>query len=372
MSASPFAVTRRRLFAAPALLLAPAACAAAEPGLPGLLPDGPYHPGAALTAYRARDQRTFEAARGDIGLDTPYFAASSTKLYVTALLLQSVQDGRIDLDAPFRRYLSGPETQGLNTFGGQDRTGAITLRQLMAHTSGLPDFFEPDNSRTGLFAELTQGRDRALTFPEAMDITRRLGAHAPPGAQDKAVYSDANYQVLGKVIEAVEGAPFADVFRRRIAEPLSLQATWVYSDPADTRPRPLRFREAEMRIPRYMAFTQADGGVVTTAREALAFVRAFYEGRLFDRSRLAALQDFRPMFFPLEYGTGMMRFQLPSAMTGFRKLPPLIGHSGLSGAVIFHSPESGLFLAGTVNQVDRRSAAYQLLARAALALEGAA
>lgn len=371
MLPAPIDLTRRRLLGAPALLLAPAACAAPAPGLEGLLPDGPYHPGAALIAYRARDQRTFEAAHGDIGLDTPYFAASTTKLYVTAILLQMAQEGRIDLDAPFRRQLSGPETQGLNTFGGQNRTEAITLRHLMAHTSGLPDFFEPD-SRKGLFADLTQGRDRGLTFPEAMDITRRLGAHAPPGAQDKAIYSDANYQVLGKVIEAVEGAAFAEVFRRRIVEPLSLRSTWIYSDPADARPRPLRFRDAEMRIPRYMAFTQADGGVVTTAREALAFIRAFFEGRLFDRGRLSALQDFRPMFFPLEYGTGMMRFQLPAAMTGFRKLPPLIGHSGLSGAVIFHSPQSGLYLAGTVNQVDRRSAVFQLLARAVLALEGAA
>jgi hypothetical protein len=59
-------------------------------------------------------------------------------------------------------------------------------------------------------------------------------------------------------------------------------------------------------------------------------------------------------------------------MTGFRKLPPLIGHSGLSGAVIFHSPQSGLYLAGTVNQVDRRSAVFQLLAKAVLALEGEA
>jgi len=372
MALNPKALTRRHIFAAPALLLAPGACAAPTPGLEGLLPQGPYHPGAALIAYRARDQRTFEAARGDIGLDTPYFAASTTKLYVTAILLQLAQDGRIDLDAPFRCHLTGPETERLNTYGGQDRTDAITLRQLMAHTSGLPDFFEPDNTRIGLFADLTQGRDRAITFAEAMEITRRLGSLAPPGAQDKAFYSDANYQVLGKVIESVEGARFTEVFRRRLAEPLSLRSTWIYSDPEDARARQMRFRAAEMRIPNYMAFTQADGGVVTTTRDALAFVRAFFEGRLFDRRRLAALQDFRPMFFPLEYGTGMMRFQLPAAMTGFRKLPPLIGHSGLSGAVIFHSPESGLFLAGTVNQVDRRSAVFQLLAQAAMTLEAAA
>lgn len=365
-------VHRRHLLAAPALLLAPTACAAPAPGLAGVLPDGPYHPGAVLAVHRARDGALLEAARGDLGLDTPYFGASTTKLYVTAILLQMVEEGRIDLDAPFRRYFSGPETDRLNTFGGQDQTGAITLRHLMAHTSGLPDFFEADNARSGLFQSLVRSEDRALTFGEAMDITRRLGAVSAPGKSERAVYSDTNYQVLGKVIEAVDGEGFAAAFDRRISRKLGLKSTWIYSDPTDTRPRPLRFGTTEMKIPRYMAFTQADGGVVTTAREALAFTRAMFEGKLFDKARLAALQDFRPMFFPLEYGTGMMRFQLPGAMTAFRKIPPMIGHSGLSGAVLFHMPERGLTFAGTVNQVDRRSAVFQMLAKAALVIEAGA
>ena len=362
-------LNRRHLLAAPALLLAPTACAAPAPGLAGVLPEGPFHPGAALAVYRARDGAILETSRGDLGLDTPYFGASTTKLYVTAIVMQMVEEGRLDLDAPFRRYVSGPETERLNTFGGEDRTGAITLRHLMAHTSGLPDFLEPDNARTGVFRSLIQGQDRALTFPEAMEITRRLGAVSPPGKADKAVYSDTNYQILGKVIETLDGVAFSTAFDRRVVRPLGLSSTWIYSDPKDARPRPLRYREGEMRIPGYMAFTQADGGVVTTAREGLAFIRAFFDGRLFDRARLPALQDFRPMFFPLEYGTGMMRFQLPGAMTGFRKIPPMLGHSGLSGAILFHMPERGLTFAGTVNQVDRRSAVFQMLAKAALVLE---
>ena len=362
-------ISRRHLLAAPALLLAPAACAAPPRDLAGLLPEGSYNPGGVLVAHRARDNVIFEGARGDLGLDTPYFGASTTKLYVTAMLMQLVEEGRLDLDAPFRRHVGGRETERLNIYGGEDRTGAITVRHLMAHTSGLPDFLEPDNSRAGLFQSLVRGQDRKLTFAEAMEITRRLGAAGLPGKTDRALYSDANYQILGKVIEALDGETFDKAFDRRIVRRLGLASTWIYTDPQDARPRPLRYGEGEMRIPEYMAFTRADGGVVTTAREALAFVRAFFEGRLFDKARVAGLQDFRPMFFPLEYGTGMMRFQLPGAMTGFRKIPPMLGHSGLSGAVLFHMPERGLSLAGTVNQVDRRSTVFQVLAKAALLLD---
>ncbi|MFM8939888.1 MAG: serine hydrolase domain-containing protein, partial [Phenylobacterium sp.] len=214
--------------------------------------------------------------------------------------------------------------------------------------------------------DLISGKDRRLTFGEAMEIARRMGASGPPGAGARAAYSDTNYQILGKVIETLDGAEFHTAFERRIVRPLGLSSTWIYSDPDDRRPRLLRYREAELAIPQAMTFAQADGGVVTTAREGLSFVRAFFEGRLFNSARLSPLQDFRPMFFPLEYGTGMMRFQLPGAMTGLQKLPPLIGHSGLSGAILFHAPARGLSFAGTVNQVDRRSTVFQLLARAVM------
>lgn len=360
---------RRQILAASALLLSPSACSAPTKSLASLLPEGPDHPGAALVVHRASDNAVFEAAHGDINLDTAYFGASTTKLYVTAILLQLMEEGRLDLATPFRRLLRGPETDRLNLYGGLDRTDAITIRQLMSHTSGLPDFLEPDNSRTGLFQSLVQGQDRTLTFADAMEITRRLGATSPPGRADRALYSDANYQILGKVIEALDGAPFTIAFDRRIRRQLGLRSTWIYADPKDNRPRPLRYGDRPMRIPEYMTFTQADGGIVTTARDGLTFARAFFVGRLFDKARLAGLQDFRPMFFPLAYGTGLMRFRLPGAMTGFRTIPPMLGHSGLSGAVLFHMPERGLTFAGTVNQVDRRSAVFQLLAKAALFME---
>ncbi|MCA6295791.1 MAG: hypothetical protein IM595_00575, partial [Phenylobacterium sp.] len=56
-------VNRRHLLAATGLLLPTAACAAPAPGLAGLLPEGAYHPGGALVAYRRRDSQTFEAAQ---------------------------------------------------------------------------------------------------------------------------------------------------------------------------------------------------------------------------------------------------------------------------------------------------------------------
>ncbi|MFO0294245.1 MAG: hypothetical protein ACK51F_13000 [Rhodospirillales bacterium] len=104
---------------------------------------------------------------------------------------------------------------------------------------------------------------------------------------------------------------------------------------------------------------------MTTAREGLALVRAFFEGGWFDARRLPAIQDWWAMVFPLRCGTGPMRFALPRWMTGLRPMPALVGHSGLSGAFLFHAPDSGTYHAGTVNQIEPRDLPFRLLAKVA-------
>lgn len=326
--------------------------------------DGRRCTGIVLSAHDRRDGRSVHHAAGDLDPDRPFFAASVTKLLTAALVFQQADDGRVDLDAPFRRWLPGPETAGLNRHGGIDHTELITVRHLLAHTSGLPDHFQPD-SGAGHYAGLLRGEDRACDFAAALAIARRLGAVGAPGTL-RAHYSDTNYQLLGRLLETLAQRPLAEQMHARLFAPLGLTRTWLYTDPQDRRPKPMRHGARDLTIPRAMAATGADGGLVTTAREGLALVRAFFEGGWFDARRLPELQDWRPMFFPLRHGTGLMRFALPRWMTGFRTLPPLLGHSGLSGAFLFHAPSLGTFYAGTVNQIEPRSAPFRLLARVAL------
>lgn len=337
------------------------------------LVDGRLHTGAALALHRARDGAGFAGGAGDLSPDTPVYAASATKLLVAVLVRQLEAEGRLARADPFRRHLPGPETGGLSVIGGRDRTGEITLAQLLAHTSGLPDYFEgaapgfPRRRREGLLARLLAGRDEGWTFAEAMAIARRMGARHPPGQTRRAHYADTNFQILGRVIEAAEGAPLAEVMRRRLFAPLGLRQTWLACDPADDRPAPLRHGLCALRLPRAMASFQGDGGLVTTAREGLALLRAAFDGRHLPAGTLTEGQVWRPVFFPLDYGEGVMRFAPPRWMTGLRRLPAFFGHSGLSGAFLFHCPALGLSLAGTTNQIARPSAPFRLMLRAALA-----
>ena len=185
---------------------------------------------------------------------------------------------------------------------------------------------------------------------------------SPPGT-GSALYSDTNFQLLGRLIEEATGVSYAESLRIEIIEPLGVEGTWLYVDPADTRPAPLRDRKNRLDIPKAMTSFGPDGGIVATVGDLMTFLRGFFEGRLFDPSIIPQLQRYNRIFFPLEYGVGFARFRLPRIFSPWAPSPELIGHSGLSGAFAFFAPERNTYLAGTVNNLARPSRSFRLMLR---------
>lgn len=299
--------------------------------------------------------------------ERPYFIASTTKLFTTAIVMQLRNEGLLRLDDPICDHLEPEVVRGLNVQGGLDRSAEVTVRQLLSHTSGIPDYFErkrPDGST--LLSDMLR-TDRGWSFEEALEIARSLKPTNPPGDTNTAKYSDTNYQLIGAVIEARTGRTFEAALRDRIFAQLGLSSTWLFTMATLERydeVAPMLNGAERVRIPRAMASFGPDGGIVSTARDQLTFLRAFVAGELFPRSFLDEMtSEWRRWRFPLDYGTGIMRFALPRVMTLGRAFPPMIGHSGASGAVLFHSPARKVFVAATVNQIAKRSLSFQLLSR---------
>ena len=128
------------------------------------------------------------------------------------------------------------------------------------------------------------------------------------------------------------------------------------------------YGERPVAIPQAMASVRADGGIVSTALDGITFLQAFMTGRLFPTEYLDEMQrTWNPVFPPLEYGVGMMRFALPRYYTLFKEVPPMVGHSGASGAVLYYVPALDLYVSGTVNQIKKRSLSYNLMTRLVMA-----
>ncbi len=327
-----------------------------------------------------------------MGPDTPAFLASITKLYTAAVLLRLAERGAVDLDLPMADYLRPEIVHGLHILNGSDNTRAITVRNQLEHTSGLPDYFT-DRPRGGrsLAEQLSSEGDRSWILAEvAARVRTELQPHFLPQPKDarkpRIRYSDTNYQLLGAIVESVAGAPFYEVLAREILVPLGLGQTYIFphrrSDP-EVDPARIWIGDAPRDLPLTMGSFGPDGGIVAPLEEAATFIRSLMNGRVFERAETLEAMFTRWNRFglpldrvalqlpswPVAYGAGIMRFQLPPALNGFRRMPAVFGHSGSTGAWLFYCPELDVVLAGTVNQATAGALPYRVVPRLLRALD---
>ena len=296
--------------------------------------------------------------------ETPYFIASVTKLYTAAIVMQLYEENCIDLNAPISQYLPASLTRGIHVYKGIDYSERIKVSELVNQSSGLADH-ETEKPRGGksVMDELKAGHDRFIDTAEAIGIVQSLSPHFPPGTRGKAYYSNANYRLLGAIIESVTGRPMAENFAERICARLGLERTYLYDW---TAPRPgdvpatIYLKGAPAQVPMYLASNKSDGGLVSTVSECIIFLRAFFEGRLFDKTLLERMMTWNSIFFPLRYGYGLMYFQLPRFFWP-TPLPEFVGHSGSTGSFAFVCPSRSMYMAGTVNQIANPSKPFFLM-----------
>lgn len=342
----------------------------------------PLYSGITISAYRQSDASHYQFNAGNLDARTPYFATSIAKFYAAAILMQLRDEGKIAFDTPFKSYLPGCKLCiEIHVKDAVDYTDQITIRHLMSHTSGLGDFFIFRNRARALQHAIADGYDTAWSFDDVISRTRSHGAIEAPGVSPKALYTDSNFHILGKVIEAIEQKTFSQVVKDRITGPLGLTASYIFNDPSDTRPVNLMSGARDVVVPRSMSSFQADGGLVTTSREGLIFLRSFFEGYLFDRRRIRDLYDWKPMFPPVSYGLGVMRveptrllgvrFRLREPWNFTRVLPKVYGHYGFGGSFVFYAPEIKVYVSGTTNQLTdpARSIALSLKVMEAIAYD---
>lgn len=115
---------------------------------------------------------------------TPFFMASVTKLYIAAAILKLYEQAKVGLDNSITEYLPESLVSGIHRWNGVDYTEQITIRHLLNHTSGLPDWLEdhPKGER-GLLEQVAEEEDRLIGIEEAMEYVRnKLVPHFPPAA----------------------------------------------------------------------------------------------------------------------------------------------------------------------------------------------
>lgn len=309
-----------------------------------------------------KEDFTWFGASGNLSTDQSYFIASTTKLFTTALVLRLKSEGKLSIDDKISKYLDKSIVRGLHTYKGKDYSDELTIKHLLSHTSGLPDYFQGKGTNgKSLEDEIISGNDQQWTFEQAIERTRAMDPLFIPGAKNKANYSDANFQLLGKIIEVITNNSYSMNCDELIIKFLNLSNTYLYKDPTDRTPKTLYYKTNELDIPKAMTSFGADGGMVSTSADMLIFIEAFFMGKLFPKEYISNLQEWNNIFIPMKSGIGIHLFKLPWFFNPTGAVPYFIGHSGLSGALAYYSPKENTFVAGTVNQVAHPDISFKTM-----------
>ncbi|MFE6921106.1 serine hydrolase domain-containing protein [Nocardia sp. NPDC057663] len=278
-----------------------------ESDLNQLLRDGNV-PGAQLVATDGDHEIQLDGGFGDLAAETPFpdaarvRIASNTKAFVAAVVMQLVSEGRAALDVAVEHYLPGMVT------GPGGDGNRITLRQLLSHTSGIPDYLP----LLGLSSEADLQRSRPVH--ELIDIALAQPALFEPGAEFR--YSNTNYLLLGQVVERITGASIADEVTRRVIRPLGLTDTYWPDYPTEQtirgpHPRAYHyFGDGRVDITDIDPnWGLPDGAMVSSGRDLNRFFTALLSDRLVPAAEFAEMTKTIAVHLPGISGVGLGLFR---------------------------------------------------------------
>ena len=267
-------------------------------------------------------------------ISTLWDLASLTKVVgTTSALMQLVESGKVDLDAPVQQYL--PEWKGAN----KDK---VTVRQLMTHQGGLPPFKQ---------------YFKANVSP---DSTYHLFLNTPldtlPGV--RMVYSDIGFILLGKLVERVSGETLDHYVVTHVFQPLGMRDTRYKPSKmeryrmAPTEIDPWRGRKlnGEVHDENAYALGQVSGhaGLFSTARDLEKLAGAYLNGGAFGGGRLASAETIRRFTAVVDstFSSRALGWDTPSenSSAGHFIRRPAFGHTGFTGTSVWIAPQHDLYI----------------------------
>jgi len=293
------------------------------------------------TAIATRDGVIWSgvAGKADVQSGTPlgqgmlFGIGSITKTFVAVVILQLVEEGRLDLNATAASLL-GTMVEGI------PNAGKATIAQLLNHTGGVPSW-EDDP------LWIREGRGDRLNVNHIWGKTATLPyikGHAPLAAPgEKFSYANTNFTLLGMIIEKVTGEEAVDEIHRRILTPNALKNVYLEGfEPVPESRLPHRYHWAtpdfrqsagvnvafpEVR-PDFIDASRSNlsvewtaGGMVATARDLALYAVALRDGRLLSAQSMKFMTEWFPVQEGMQVGHNLFRIESKGGLT-------TIGHSG--------------------------------------------
>ncbi len=272
-----------------------------------------------------------------------HHGASVAKSYLATVTLLLAEQGQIDLDAPIQDYL--PRRIYTNIPNGR----SATVRQLMNHTSGIPEY----NDQAAYLVDQFNDPLDDVSTEERLAYVYGEDPLAAPGT--KVAYADTNFMLLALIVDGITGDHAAEL-RNALLEPLGLSHTYYHGVDGYPEPECLTNNYFDKKGNRRLenisdvqiyATEQVVGadGIIASPEDFARFFTALIEGEILQSESLDQMEEFEPTGVErVEYGLGLSRFHTDSGVW--------LGHTGStvgSGCFVFRNQERGTTIAGFTN-----------------------
>lgn len=259
--------------------------------------------------------------------DTKYKIASITKLFTAVLILQLRDQGRLDLNATINNYLPN--------YAGEAAT-KVTIHQLLNHTSGMANADKDVSPDKGIVHYQTP-----MTIDDLINRFYSAPLAARPG--NVFEYNNADYILLGKIVETLYGKPFSVVLSERILVPLAMnssgmmQQAVIQENLADTYFYRDDLKSLSNDLPVYAENWFSSGAMYSTAADLMKFSNALYDNRLIKQDSLALM--LKPGLDDYGYGLWIDKFKVNGkAVIAYRRPGRIMG----AQTMLIHYPGAGL------------------------------
>lgn len=278
--------------------------------------------------------------------DEQYHLASIGKMFTAVLILSFVEKQKLSLDDEVQKYLRLPQTSP-----GWAHISRTKIQDLLGHSSGIPDYYLDKNSKgQNLFRLMVTEPNRFWSPMETIEwAARELPFRIKVGSVH---YSDTNYQLLGLILEAIEGRPLHQIYQEQIFDKCAMGSSYMPFYSKSMRESdamiPLHYQGQNLSLTRGISLSWGGGGVASTTEDQIRFFTALNRGDLISESTLQKMKSFQPMSFGIQYGLGLMRFSnvfMPKRFV-------IWGHSGSIGSYLYYNENTDTYFAGTCNKVN--------------------
>lgn len=217
-----------------------------------------------VVVYRGAFGLADRDAKRPYTTDTRSCLASLSKPITAVAVMMLAEAGLVTFDTPLSQLLPGFSAD----------IGTVTVRHLLSHTSGVPDYPALGIDHPG------------ITNAEILAALRGVQAPVfPPG--QKYEYSNSGYVLLGSIVERLSGRALPEFLATRIFTPLGMSSTFVLTSPADKTADVARGYDRKAGSDDFEGMDTGDGGVYSTVNDLLRFDQALYGESLVRQNTLA-------------------------------------------------------------------------------------